>query len=530
LNAASTSGPARVKSLESLIRGGKVPRGLSWRPELCMARGKTAILVHPLVAQEFPSYLETALAQLRKARFKNTHVLLLARDITTEAGDENPPERIPAHIVALRVADRALTLGCALAFESEGRVFTVFSHGYKPPALAASGEETGHIPRWLYSAVAGTHAFSPYLKRSLEAFGKEYAQATKRKSITNDREAEILLKFAKRVTRGDVRLFFPLGQLSVLREYEMAKANSRTRDHFFHTFNNLLLGFYILGKLFGTTRYISDLDYFINGDASKAKMYPWESLWFLTCTFHDPAYIAEKFWGTVRFTYGVEHDQGAEDGEIPASVKQNIRDMWETKFVGPRADLNDLYKRTIRKWIPPTLQKPTGNTFDTAIQKAYFDGTNTSHSLVSGLRLINLCRTQDVPRGKNYDSSLSLVACEIAALSMMFHDQRCRGILQTGGIPPIAFEHLPYASLLMFVDALQDDRRDISLSRFRKNGILQNVSIAPNPVVVRAVVDLREAPVRGWAPRIAEYEAVMAWINSKSSARFEIEYRAQAGL
>src|SRR5258707_1272909 len=117
---AALSGPARasVTSLKSLIRKRKVPAGLSWQPDLCVRRGRNFILVHPLVAPEFPSYLEAALKQLRTARFKNTFVLLLARDIATEAGDESPPAKIAGPIVALNVAEKALSSGCALAFES----------------------------------------------------------------------------------------------------------------------------------------------------------------------------------------------------------------------------------------------------------------------------------------------------------------------------------------------------------------------------------------------------------------------------
>ena len=39
-------------------------------------------------------------------------------------------------------------------------------------------------------------------------------------------------------------------------------------------------------------------------------------------------------------------------------------------------------------------------------------------------------------------------------------------------VNPIPFQYLPYASTLMFVDAIQDDRRDVSTSRFRQHGEL----------------------------------------------------------
>jgi hypothetical protein len=207
-----------------------------------------------------------------------------------------------------------------------------------------------------------------------------------------------------------------------------------------------------------------------------------------------------------------------------------IRDMWETRFAGARQDLSSLYRAASKKWTPPSLQMPPVDAFDNAVQRAYFDGRNTSHSLVSGLRLISLCQSQNVPKAKEYDPKVALTACVIAALGMMFHDQRCRAVLTAAGVSPIAFEHLPYASLLMFVDALQDDRRDISKSRFRAYGVLRGIEIATDGTVVKALVCLREVPVKGWAPRIAEYESVMSWINSRSRVVFRIDYKTEAGL
>ncbi len=232
----------------------------------------------------------------------------------------------------------------------------------------------------------------------------------------------------------------------------------------------------------------------------------------------------------MRFSYGVQQDEAADDGELPDSVKQKIRDIWDSKFLGPRQDLNDLYNRTVRKWVPPSVRKSKPDFFDSAIQKAYFDGRSTSHSLVSGLRLISLCRSQNVPRLTAYDPDTALTACEIAALSMMFHDPRCRSILTSHGIPPIAFERLPYAALLMFVDSLQDDRRDISVSRFRERGVLNEVGILPDGTAVEAVVRLQEVSIKGWAPRMAEYETVMSWINSESAIQFRIDYKTEAGI
>ena len=413
--------------------------------------------------------------------------------------------------------------------KSDQKVYAVFPENFKPSSPDGCQDETGHIPSWLYSSLAESSAFSPYLNGAFKSFAKAYRQATRRQTIAHDDEVQLVIDFARKFAKGDRRLYFPIKQLLVLLAFEAAKSNRGTRDHFFHTFNNLFLGFRILGLLYGNERSIADVDGFIAG-GSGAKLHSWECLWFITCMFHDPAYIAEKFWGTFRFSYGVPQDEATQDGDIPESIKEQIRDMWETKFAAARRDLSSLYRRAAKKWTPPTLRASQQDAFDNAVKRAYFDGANPSHSLVSGLRLINLCQSDNVPKAADYDPELALTACIIAALGMMFHDQRCRAALTAGGVSPIAFEQLPYASLLMFVDALQDDRRDITKSRFRACGVLRGIEVAEDGSGVNAVVCLREVPVKGWAPRIAEYESVMSWINSGSQIKFRIDYRTEAGL
>ena len=131
--------------------------------------------------------------------------------------------------------------------------------------------------------------------------------------------------------------------------------------------------------------------------------------------------------------------------------------------------------------MPSSVAQKGPDVLDKAMQRAYFDGTGTTHSLVSGLRLISLCRTQEkMVRGRFYDPDVAEAACYIAALCMMFYDQRCREALKSAGIPPIAFEHLPYAAVLMYVDSLQDDRRTIQTSRFSDHGILTSLKVSPD--------------------------------------------------
>lgn len=525
----SHSFPASPRSLDNLISAGKLPNDLKWQPSLCIARGDETILVHILASPDFPSYLERVIESLRQGGFSKVYLLIFARDLTLEATEDRPPTHLPAPYAASAVAEQARGLGCALAFEAERSVHMVFENSYaEPHRCRVTRRETGHIPKWLYERLAASTAFSQELHKILKRFATDYERATRKESIANDREAQLLLDFAKSFAKLDKRLFLPVEQLETLRQFEMSRA-TRARDHFFHTFNNLLLGFHILAGLSSGHKVIAEVDRFIETEGKASRLHPWEVLWFLTCLNHDPGYTAEKFWANFRFAFGIVEDASDEE-EIPDQVKEQIRDLWESKYAAPRQDLHDLYNRTVRKWTPPTIAKKGADLFDEAVRRAYFDGRVASHSLISGLRLINNCRSQNVPRAKQFSSETALTACVIAALCMMFHDPRCRSTLRQSGIPPIAFESLPYVCVLMYVDCLQDDRRDISISGFNRHGVLASIDISPQHRRVNAEVCLPEVPLKGWPGRIAEYESVMDWINKKSAAIFTIDYRSRAKL
>jgi len=508
-----------------------IPRRLEWQPTLCVKRGERRILVHALVSLQVPEYVRKAVMQLRKKKFRKTDVIILARQVTTEGTEESDPCYISAVQVAGDVAADCQKMGAGLLMETENEVYEVFRSNYCLPRQYRSGEETGHIPKWLYEGVASNQYLSPYLARTFRAFAKQYKQATNGNTIAYIRECDLLAGFARRFARGDRRLLFPLGQLDILREYELSGAKKGGRDHFFHTFNNLFLGFYILGLLSKGRKHLAEVDRFISDSKKPRSLRAWEVLWFLTCLFHDPAYIAEDPWGAFRFVYGAEEDASARDSSIPGEWAREIPNLWETVFAQTRKDLRALYNRTVRKWLPPTLKKKKDKDFfDASLRAVYFDGRRTSHSVISAFKLIHSCRPLGVPQSTLPDKEIARTSSVIAALCMLFHDQRTREMLERDGIGPIAFEKLPYAATLMFVDCLQDDRRDITCARFRELGLLKTVEVCDYGTAVRALVCLREVPISGWPKRIAEYESVMRWINMESDVNFQIDYRRLAGL
>jgi hypothetical protein len=78
---------------------------------------------------------------------------------------------------------------------------------------------------------------------------------------------------------------------------------------------------------------------------------------------------------------------------------------------------------------------------------------------------------------------------------------------------------------MIFVDALQDDRRNIAIHSWPVHEVLNELQILRAGSVIRAAVCLRELPIKYWAGKLAEYDSALRWLNSSTQVTFEIEYR-----
>ncbi|OFW08849.1 MAG: hypothetical protein A3G20_00680 [Acidobacteria bacterium RIFCSPLOWO2_12_FULL_59_11] len=511
--------------LPSLTRRGLVPakNKFKWEPDLCLLQGQFCHLVHAVAppdmpdwVPEIPSWVEDPFQNI-KHRYTKTNLLILVR----EGGGT------PAWKIAGKLAEKCAALRSGLAFETSRGLCLALPPGFVLPPKPKSKTEAGHVPSWVLEQIGSCKGFSTHFAGCFESFDQRYRRATARSAPTYDRESELLFTFAKCIAWGDRRLFLPVDRVHELKEWERRRGPKRSRDHFFHTFNNLLLGFLLLGTTLRGRSPSAVPDRYI---ADSAHIAPWEALWLLTCLFHDRGYIAEKFWSTFSVNHAFT-DQLPDEQTIPEPIATELNNAWETQFREARTDLRELYERLMRHWAP-TRFREASNKFDDALRKAYFDGKRTSHSLLSGLDLMTSCCSDPTVKHKNYDKQKALSACEIATLSMMFHDQHCRRIFAESQISPIAFEDLPFAAALMFVDAIQDDRRDVTKNKFPKHGILEDLKVnnENGQTTVSATVCLPLVPLEYWPAKIQEYEGVMHWLNSASQARFVIDYKSRAWL
>jgi hypothetical protein len=514
-------------SLDDLQVSHSVINELEWQPNLLARVGDDWCFVHVLATRSIPEYVSSSAALL--SQVGTFRLLAIAPDLIDESSDERKVS-VPAAYVAGAVAQKCQELGIGLSFIQADKLRSVFPARFVVPVACENATELGHIPSFILEKLAKTQGLSPYFKKKFKLFARDYTAATAKSTLDYDQEVDLLSKFVKDLAGGDRRLYFPFGQLEVLREWERNRANKNARDHFFHTFNNLFMGFYILGSLSEGQHHMAEIDATIERDEhNKSTLYEWEALWMQTCLFHDPAYTAENFQnGTFRFSFGVFESDTDFGAALSTQHAANIEALWDTEFAVAREDLRQLYARTIRRWLPPSISPaPSPDVFDKALRHAYFDGTSTSHSLISGLRLIQQCKNDKTVKRAEYDKDTALLACEIAALGMLFHDPRCRAILCEKGIAPVAFKRLPYAATLMFVDSLQEDRRNITTDRFNVHGVLADLDVDSQNRLVKAAVCLRELPhLRLWSGKIAEFEDVLNWIGANSGVKFEIDYRA----
>jgi hypothetical protein len=513
----SAGASARVVEFRSLRKARVLPEKFEFGPDLSVKAGRQYFLVHQIASPNIPERVAKAARQIKKSK----SVSIVAYSPLSKTAD--------SRACASGVVEHCIKLRIGLVLETPDGCFMVIPPRYRiPPGRKALQTEHGHIPSWIIERLRQCKGFSPYLTKCLNRFAEIYLKLTAKEGPSYSREAQALYSLVDEISEGDRRLFFPVHRLQALQAFERSRANTHSRDHFFHTFNDLFLGLLIFGELFSNRKKTARPDRFLEDPSGISKLYLWESLWTITCLFHDPGYLAESPWSTFYFTLGLEHT-AEDDPSLPDSMKLVIQRVWNGEFTAARKDLVDLFRRISDHWVPDSVGADVALSFDAALEAAYFDNGRLSHSIVSGLSLIQLCRTDTASKSRHYDAVKALIAAEIAALSMIFHDQRCRSKLEECGLPPLPFEELPYASMLMFADALQDDRRKIEIATFPRMGVLISLLADPEKEIVKAVVSLPQDRRASWPYMIAEYESVTRWINRRSEMKFLIDYSSTTG-
>jgi hypothetical protein len=217
------------------------------------------------------------------------------------------------------------------------------------------------------------------------------------------------------------------------------------RDHFMHSFNVFLLGYYIINKL---NENYPDRNYFGTED--------WNLTWMLTSTFHDVAYPVQE-------------------------TESWLNDLFE-KFLGvnPKLSLN------VTQIIPPIYTD-----FMKMLSRHHKFGRKDDIASGDDLERINWLHYDELGAGlvrKDHGVLGALMLCHSMAIRERFLDEphpldflknhlpACHAIsLHTLESIPVSFKKHPFAYLLILCDELQDWGRPSN--RDERNLELKNVII-----------------------------------------------------
>ncbi len=299
------------------------------------------------------------------------------------------------------------------------------------------------IPEWVLDQLNSLHNLAGAFRSVLRAFSGRYQQLLRSGTIDDERQENILHRTFLSLLKSDARFSGHYTPLDLLRFFEESNSE-RGRDHFFHTFNNFLLGCIAIDSCY------SDFVAFRQKCFPRTNDWSIEFTWLLTVLFHDVGYPIQKHRATYEMIYGVP----------PASDDRAIAERqaaWDSPaYRASRLQLISLYTHLTQEdivsdWTPDAFFLQD-HPLDRAFGRSFLDH---GHGVASSMRML-----ADFFRGGTYSQRAFLTRhIFVSGLSIPLHDWPVRKLLREEGIRHIRTSRFPFAGLLMFIDSIQEDRR-----------------------------------------------------------------------
>jgi hypothetical protein len=308
----------------------------------------------------------------------------------------------------------------------------------------------------------------------IRKFSKRYIE----KKPEEDEEKEMIKKFLKQILTCDERFKLDADPINFMSEIEKIANNSedRIRDHYFHAFNTMMLGFMIIDK------------YYERFDAL-AKKYGddiiLEFIWILTSLYHDIGYPVLLQQSLICQTYGLERENNST--LIDDCMKQNRQEIWNSPdYCLIVKILNNLFGHITNnkggKWVFDGFPHPDQSTkFNNSMKTSFIEkgAHGTAGTLL--LALLTIKQIKDIEENKDREFIYRHIM--LASISILFHDLKVRNCLRKNSIKNIRAEDFPFSILLTYVDILQDDRRDLTGSSSRPD-IFKDIKIMNKKIIV----------------------------------------------
>ena len=360
-----------------------------------------------------------------------------------------------------------------------------------PPIGVSREPVESRIPLTLARRAAEFTRIDRRFATALGQFSETYVQlatAGELGSGSETREEELLRGAFQGCLQADSRFAAPYNPLEVMHFVERQAQRTAKRDHFFHTLHDFLLGCIVIDHEYAHFR---DFATAVIGDPVPSVEY----IWLLASLFHDVGYAAEFDSDIDRMIYGPSATgSSVESAELADHVLAQRQDRWVSPtYLSARQQLVSLWDHLNQAessgpWVPEPVAYEGLHThpFDRALYAGFM--MRKCHGVASCLRLLVELHGMISCEGAAANRQFLYRHMYLAALSIPFHHHVFRQALRAEGIDKLSTSSFPFASLLMFIDSIQDDRRQRDLAAAGPD-ILRDVVV--NSGIVTAVVALQ---------------------------------------
>lgn len=326
------------------------------------------------------------------------------------------------------------------------------------------------VQEWILQGLTNLPNIQPAFRGVLRHFRRRFLSAVAA-GANDDVQQSLIRECIVNLIRRNDRLTGGVAPLEFLRFLEQ-NLPGKGRDHFFHTFNLLLIGCIVIDRAYEAFHRYRQLCCLPND-------WSIEYTWLLTVLFHDVGYPIQRYGDTIELVLGVT-------ALTPDEIIAGLRRAWDLPtFRSARAQLVALYEYLTQPsitnaWsVDPFPQE--AHRLDLAFEGAFL---SKAHGLASCMRML-ADFYKSVPASFAHHQYLTRHVF-VAGLSIPFHDWPVRQSLRENGIGNISTSRFPFAALLMFLDSIQEDRRGM----VQEPDILIGVNV--NGTNVSAELDLEK--------------------------------------
>ena len=318
------------------------------------------------------------------------------------------------------------------------------------------------------------------LKGKIGDLIKEFSKRYLSEQPAGNSEKEMIKEFMEKILTCDERFKLGADPINFMAEIEKIIATfeqNRIRDHFFHAFNTMMLGFMIIDKFY------DKFDALAKKDGSDIVL---EFIWILTSLYHDIGYPVLFQRSLFCETYGLYGEQSLQVSD--KCLQQDRQNLWDYSkdYSFAITVLDSLFSHITNhvpeKWVFDGFPHQNQQTAFKDIMKTSFVEEG-AHGAVGALKLALLTSQLVSSIERNPDREFLYRHIMLASMSILFHDSKVRDCFRNNSIQNIKAEDFPFLVLLTYVDILQDDRRDLTGSSSRPD-IFKDVEIVNNIEIV----------------------------------------------